>query len=114
MFAIDLVRTELLVNSIIAAICERVPTWQRSRHFAKWSTASNDCGRFLVFTDPTSVPGYDAERDEFTVHRMHNSELAGMSFADMPDDVRQRILDYEFSVHASSLAGIVRTGDGIA
>lgn len=53
----------------------------------------------LSFIDPTCVPGYVAERDEFTVHRMHNSELAGMSFGDMPDNVRQQILDYEFSVH---------------
>jgi len=45
-----------------------------------------------LLNDPTP-------RDIFVVQRNHNRELAGKSFDKLPDDLRQRILDYEFSVH---------------
>lgn len=42
---------------------------------------------------------YVVERDAFVVQKVHNSEICDKSFAELPADVRQRILDYQFSVH---------------
>ncbi len=42
---------------------------------------------------------YKKERDYFEVQKVHNPEIADKPFAELPDDVRQRILDYQFSVH---------------
>jgi Protein of unknown function DUF262 len=37
--------------------------------------------------------------DHFFLSRAHNREFAGRSFPELPDEMRQRILDYQFSVH---------------
>jgi hypothetical protein len=51
----------------------------------------------LGFVSPELLPDFD-ERDEFTVRLSHNKEIAGKQFADLSEDVRHRILNYEFSV----------------
>lgn len=38
-------------------------------------------------------------RDIFSVMKSHNKELAGKKFEDLSDDIKARILDYQFSVH---------------
>jgi hypothetical protein len=54
----------------------------------------------LSFIDPQLLPNFDASRDDFTISRTHNPELAGRTFTQLPADIRQRILDYQFSVHS--------------
>lgn len=39
------------------------------------------------------------ESDDFTVLRMHNPELAGKRFQQLAAEVRERILNFQFSVH---------------
>jgi len=54
----------------------------------------------LSFIDPHLVPDFDRARDEFTISEVHNEELGNKSFDDLPKEYRQRILDYQFSVHS--------------
>lgn len=42
------------------------------------------------------------ERDDFTVKRSHNPELAGKRFSELSQETQRKILDYEFSVHVLS------------
>lgn len=53
----------------------------------------------LSFIAP-SVLGdqYDQQRDKFQIKAVHNKELADKGFAQLPAEVQQSILDYEFSV----------------
>ena len=53
----------------------------------------------LSFLDPKSLADYNEARDGFTIRKTHNKELAGRKFGELPSEVRQRILDYDFSVH---------------
>jgi hypothetical protein len=53
----------------------------------------------IAFIDPNLLPNFDAMRDAFTVEEIHNEELAGKSFRELPAEIRQRVLDYDFSVH---------------
>ena len=53
----------------------------------------------LAFIVPTLVKNFDPDRDNFTIKPAHNKELAGKAFKDLPHEVRQNILDYQFSVH---------------
>jgi hypothetical protein len=53
----------------------------------------------LSFIDPSLLPDFDPARDQFTVKKTHNADLAGKRFPDLSDSTRQRILDYQFSVH---------------
>jgi hypothetical protein len=54
---------------------------------------------FLSFIDPSSLGSqYVPARDAFEIKKAHNKELSGKSFDQLPDDIRQSILDYEFSV----------------
>lgn len=39
------------------------------------------------------------ESDDFSVRRVHNHELAGKSFDQLPEEWRMRLLNYEFSTH---------------
>lgn len=56
--------------------------------------------RTLVsYIAPKFIKDLNPDRDIFTVKRSHNKELFGKQFAELPDDVQQAILDYEFSVH---------------
>ena len=56
----------------------------------------------ISYIDPSLLTDYDSDRDAFQVMEIHNSELANLSFAELPASLRQRILDYEFSVHVLS------------
>ena len=56
----------------------------------------------LAFVLPTAVKNFDPDRDSFTIKSAHNKELAGKAFKDLPSEVRQNILDYQFSVHILS------------
>jgi hypothetical protein len=53
----------------------------------------------LTFLVPHLVKNFDSGRDNFTIKRVHNKDLAGKEFKDLPAEVRQTILDYQFSVH---------------
>lgn len=54
----------------------------------------------LSFIAPELLDDFVEDRDAFTVQRNHNRELAGKLFHDLDPDIQQRILDYQFSVHA--------------
>jgi hypothetical protein len=56
----------------------------------------------LSFIDPKLVKEYRPERDEFTIDEIHNSELGGKSFRQLDTDIKQKILDYKFSVQVFS------------
>ena len=56
----------------------------------------------ISFVDPTSLRDYDPDRDDFQVMAIHNPEFANRNFNELSADLRQRILDYEFSVHVLS------------
>jgi hypothetical protein len=53
----------------------------------------------LAFIAPTLLKNFDSNRDDFTIKKTHNKDLAGMPFKDLPQDVKESILDYQFSVH---------------
>ncbi len=55
----------------------------------------------LAYIDPTSLADYDHSRDDVTVSRTHakDSGVAGKSFSQLPEAIRQRLLAYEFSTH---------------
>src|SRR5438046_3195750 len=53
----------------------------------------------LAFLVPKLVKNFDPARDNFTIKPAHNKDLAGKPFRDLPAEVRQTILDYQFSVH---------------
>ncbi len=53
----------------------------------------------LAFLVPKLVKNFDPNRDDFTIKKTHNKDLAGKPFRDLPPDVKQTILDYQFSVH---------------
>jgi Protein of unknown function DUF262 len=54
----------------------------------------------LSFVDPALLPDYDPKRDDFEIYRTHNRELGGKRFDQLSLANRQRILDYQFSVHS--------------
>jgi hypothetical protein len=54
----------------------------------------------LAFVDRDLLPDFDPSRDEFTIDAIHNSALGGKSFSGLTDELRQQILDYQFSVHS--------------
>jgi hypothetical protein len=53
----------------------------------------------LTYISPSLLKDYKPSRDDFAVKSDHNDEIAGMTFQDLQPEVKQRILDYEFSVH---------------
>jgi hypothetical protein len=53
----------------------------------------------ISFISPSLLSDFRPERDEFTMLKTHNKELAGKAFPDLPNNIRQSILDYQFSVH---------------
>jgi hypothetical protein len=54
----------------------------------------------LAYIDQDLLPDFDVDRDEFVINKSHNKELGGQAFADLDDEYRQKILDYQFSVHS--------------
>ena len=53
----------------------------------------------LSFIQPSLIKNFDPEKDGFTIKKTHNKDLADKPFKELPSDVRQSILDYQFSVH---------------
>jgi uncharacterized protein with ParB-like and HNH nuclease domain len=53
----------------------------------------------LSYVYPEGLRNFNTEKDSFTIMRAHSKELAGCAFSDLSEDLRQRILDYQFSVH---------------
>ena len=53
----------------------------------------------LTFIQSNLVKNFDPARDAFMIKKTHNRDLADRPFKDLPPDVRQTILDYQFSVH---------------
>lgn len=51
------------------------------------------------YIDSTLLPDFKESRDAFTVNSVHNDEIANRDFMTLSPEQRQRILDYEFSVH---------------
>jgi Protein of unknown function DUF262 len=54
----------------------------------------------LAFIEPKSLGDkWDPERDDFTVQKNHNPELAGKRFDELDKPIRHQLLDYSFSTH---------------
>ena len=53
----------------------------------------------LAYIAPDSVKNFDPARDDFRIEPVHNEELGGKSFPQLDREFKQRILDYQFSVH---------------
>lgn len=53
----------------------------------------------IGFTAPKYLKDYNEGIDSFKISRSHNKELANKSFDDFDKDTKQRVLDYQFSVH---------------
>ncbi len=53
----------------------------------------------ISFVESLLLEDYKPERDEFTIQKTHNKELAGKKFTGLDVDSKQSILDYTFSVH---------------
>lgn len=53
----------------------------------------------LTFIQSSLIKGFDPAKDTFMIKKTHNRELADTVFKNLPPEVRQAILDYQFSVH---------------
>jgi hypothetical protein len=53
----------------------------------------------LSFILPSAIDNFQPQRDQFTIKSTHNKDLAGKIFKDLSVEVRQAVLDYQFSVH---------------
>lgn len=51
------------------------------------------------YIQPAKIKGFIEDTDAFTILRSHNKVLSGSTFADLSQELKQRIIDYEFSVH---------------
>jgi len=55
----------------------------------------------IAYVTPNLLADFQ-ERDDFSVKRSHNAELAGKRFSELTQETQRKILDYEFSVHVLS------------
>ncbi len=53
----------------------------------------------LSYVDANSLKDWKPARDAFAIKKVHNKEMAGKDFADLSPELKQRILNYQFSVH---------------
>jgi hypothetical protein len=54
----------------------------------------------LAFIAPKSLGNdWDPDRDDFTVQKNHNPELAGKRFSELDAAIQRQLLDYSFSTH---------------
>ncbi|MBC8030272.1 MAG: DUF262 domain-containing protein [Pyrinomonadaceae bacterium] len=53
----------------------------------------------LSYIEPSSLKDYDLQRDSFQIRENLNEDLANKSFPQLPADIRERMLNYQFSVH---------------
>jgi len=52
----------------------------------------------ISFCAPNLIDNFEEGRDDFTIMEEHNAEFAGASFADLPPETQNAILDYQFTV----------------
>ncbi|MFZ6034930.1 MAG: DUF262 domain-containing protein [Patescibacteria group bacterium] len=52
----------------------------------------------IAFIDRKILPDV-AKNDDFSILSVHNKELANKKFSELPTEIQQDILDYEFSIH---------------
>ncbi len=52
----------------------------------------------LAYVDAKCLPDLN-ESDQFSILRMHNADIAGVPFNRLAEDLRHRVLQFEFSVH---------------
>jgi len=53
----------------------------------------------IGYIEPGALPDFSSERDQFTVQRNHNSELARKTFGELSSDIQHQLLNYSFSTH---------------
>ena len=53
----------------------------------------------LSYIDTGSLKDYKKSQDFFQVRKIHNPQLSGKNFSELPNKLKQLILDYQFSVH---------------
>jgi hypothetical protein len=53
----------------------------------------------LSFIDKNILKDFKESADDFVVKEIHNKNIADKKFSELNDKIKQRILDYEFSVH---------------
>jgi hypothetical protein len=63
----------------------------------------------LTYVDSSSLPDFNPQEDAFLVLRIHNREIAGLEFRELPDDVKADILSYEISTQVFAPS----TGDDV-
>jgi uncharacterized protein with ParB-like and HNH nuclease domain len=51
------------------------------------------------FIQPSLLSDFNPLNDDFTVSKAHNSEICETPFQELKDDIKERILNYKFSVH---------------
>lgn len=53
----------------------------------------------ISYIAPNLLLDFNPDKDDFTVKKTHNKELAGKKFSDLDEETQNRIRDYEFTVH---------------
>lgn len=53
----------------------------------------------ISFVAPQLLKDFKPQRDAFQVQRTHNNEIFGKDYEELPDEIKNKILNYQFSVH---------------
>ncbi len=53
----------------------------------------------LSYVSPELLEDFDQSTDKFEVSKSHNQEIAGKTYLQLPNDIKEKILEYEFNVH---------------
>lgn len=53
----------------------------------------------FTYIDESLVPDFRPERDRFSISPVHNRDVAGKKYNDLPQELKSQILGYEFSTH---------------
>ena len=53
----------------------------------------------ISYVSPELLKDFNPSKDEFTILSTHNNDYAGSNFHELPEPIKKRILNYEFSVH---------------
>jgi len=57
----------------------------------------------ISYIIPDQLRGFDPEHDDFKLLKAHNPEYAGKAFSELPKNVEEEVLDYQFSVNVFPL-----------
>ena len=52
----------------------------------------------ISYINGALLSDYDRRSDDFSISRAHNRDIAGLAFTDLSEDLKKRILGYQFSV----------------